>query len=90
TGWLRSTSYGVLSSMARLLGSPLGGLISPPAGFDAIVYANAATFLAGRRRLLDGARTRTRSTNWHPSLPGRPAVDRTSSRASASRPETPP
>ncbi|MCU1633812.1 MAG: hypothetical protein JWM61_2464 [Micrococcaceae bacterium] len=37
---------GVLSSLSRLLGSPIGGLILAVGGFDAIIYANAGTFLA--------------------------------------------
>ncbi|MFC3299313.1 MFS transporter [Arthrobacter agilis] len=49
---------GVLSSMARLLGSPLGGLILASGGFDAIVYANAGTFLAAAVVFSIGARTR--------------------------------
>ncbi len=37
---------GLLSSLARLLGSPIGGLILAAGGFDAIICANAGTFLA--------------------------------------------
>jgi MFS family permease len=47
---------GVLSSLSRLLGSPLGGLILAVGGFDAIIYANAGTFLAASIIFTIGAR----------------------------------
>lgn len=47
---------GVLSSLARLLGSPLGGLILASGGFDAIIYANAGAFLAATAVFALGAR----------------------------------
>lgn len=37
---------GILSSLSRLVGSPIGGLILATGGFDAIIYANTGTFLA--------------------------------------------
>lgn len=47
---------GVLSSLSRLIGSPLGGLTLAVGGFDAIIYANAGTFLAATVIFATGAR----------------------------------
>lgn len=47
---------GLLSSLSRLLGSPLGGLILAIGGFDAIIYANAGTFLIAAIIFTIGAR----------------------------------
>ncbi|WP_219416435.1 MFS transporter [Pseudonocardia nigra] len=50
---------GVLSSAARLVGGPLGGLLLGTAGIDAVLVADAATFAVAAALLMAGSRGRT-------------------------------
>ncbi len=64
---------GVLSSLSRLLGSPLGGLILAVGGFDAIIYANAGTFLSAAIIFAIGARGRRHAQQENPSTTPSPS-----------------
>ncbi len=68
---------GVLSSLSRLLGSPLGGLILAVGGFDAIIYANAGTYLVAAIIFTIGARGQQtdRKNQTHQDRPASPWAD---------------
>lgn len=68
---------GLLSSVARLIGSPLGGLILAFGGLRGILFANIAVFLASSLLFAAGIRKRARPRSNQTGASNRPWKDLT-------------
>jgi MFS family permease len=62
------------SNAARLIGSPLGGVLLPTLGLRGLVIGDAATFLVSAALLVCPGSAWSRSQSTHPATPSRPVT----------------